>query len=290
VQIRSHDLEIHVSPIPLDRAFPICGGEPFVQTDRPITYLHVHDCLEVGYCYSGRGIFVVGEKVLTYEAGDVAFIHAAEVHLASSAPGTDSHWIWIYLDPVRLVGSLEEEISRFDPVSLSGPGFHNILRPEAQPDVGRVVLRMIEELQAARPGAKSALRALSWELLVLMSRIAPGAETLAPRPDYERLAPALNRLSSGYTRPLKVGELARCCGLSEPHFRRLFKVAIGRSPRTYWNDLRLQMATSLLRGTGRSVLEISQDVGFETLSSFNRLFKTRFGQSPRSWRKATPNH
>jgi len=262
------------------------GGEPYVQTDRPITFLHVHDCLELGYCYSGSGVFIVGEKVIPYETGDVSFINHTEVHLASSAPGTHSDWCWVYLDPVRLASPPGEDGSQFDPTGLAGPGFNNILSGKSHPAIGRVVLRMIEELRGKPPGWESALRALTWELMILVQRVAPPLQKSIQPCDYERLAPALQMLTSGYAGPLRVGELARCCGLSEPHFRRLFNRTIGRSPRTYWNDLRLRMAASLLRSTGRSVLEISSTVGFETLSSFNRLFRARYGKSPRALRSS----
>lgn len=254
-----------------------------IQTDRPITYLHVHDCLELGYCFSGAGIFMIGEKVLPYEAGDVSFINHTEVHLASSAPGNQSEWTWVYLNPIRLVSHPGADVSWLDPTPLCGPDFCNIFSPKQHPDICHVVRRMTEELQAKRLGMESILRALTWELMVLMHRHAPSLRAGAPRRDYERLAPALQLLAGDYARPLSVGKLARTCGLSESHFRRLFTRTIGRSPRNYWNDLRLRMAASLLRSSGRSVLEISQDVGFETLSSFNRLFKTHFGQSPRAW-------
>jgi AraC-like DNA-binding protein len=270
--------------MPLKAAFPIQGGEPNVQTDRSITFLHIHDCLELGYCHTGSGVFIVGEKVIPYEAGDVSFINYTEVHLASSAPGTHSDWSWIYLDPMQLVSPPGEEASRFDVTPLAGPDFNNILSGKSHPAIGRVVLRMIEELQGRQPGRESALRALTWELMILIHRTGPPAQKCTQPHDYERLAPALQMITSNYASSLRVGELARCCGLSEPHFRRLFTRTIGRSPRTYWNDLRLRMAASLLRSTGRSVLEISSDVGFETLSSFNRLFRTRFGKPPRSWR------
>lgn len=268
----------------LEPTLPIHGGAPFVQSDSPITFLHVHDCLELGYCFSGSGVFVVGEKVLPYQSGDVSFINHTEVHLARSAPGTQSDWTWVYLDPVRLVGHPNADLSRLDPTPLAGPAFFNIVSGQSQPAIARVILRMIEELRTEQPGKDSSLRALTWELMILMHRISPPSQDAPPRHDYERLAPALQILTSSYASPLKVGELARTCGLSEPHFRRLFTRTIGRSPRSYWNDLRLRMAASLLRSTGRSVLEISHDVGFETLSSFNRLFRTRFGKSPRCWR------
>ena len=290
MQIRSQDFEIQIAPSPLPPALPIGVSEPHVQMDDPITFLHVHDCLELGYCFSGSGIFVVGKKVLPYQAGDVSFINSSEVHLAASAPGTQSNWRWVYLDPIRLVGHLEADVSQIDPAPMAGPAFNNILSPDSHPEIARVVLGLITELQKKQAGMESSLRALTWQLMILMHRIAPSVQDSSPRCDYERLAPALQMLTSDYASPLKIGDLARKCNLSEPHFRRLFGKTIGRSPHDYWNDLRLRMAASLLRSTGRSVLEISQDVGFETVSSFNRLFRTRFGDSPRNWRgKAKPD-
>jgi len=284
MRIRSHHFEIQVAPVGLEPALPIRGGESYVQLDHPITCLHVHDCLELGYCCSGSGVFIVGEKVMPYEAGDVSFINHTEVHLARSAPGTHSDWIWIYLDPARLVSHSAEDVPLFDASPLAGPGFNNILSGASHPAIARVVLRMIEELQGGLLGRESSLRALSWELMILIQRTAPPLQKNTLPYDYERLAPALQTLTTSYAMPLKVGKLAHSCGLSEPHFRRLFTRTIGRPPRTYWNDLRLRMAASLLCSTRRSVLEISSDVGFETLSSFNRLFRTRFGKSPRAWR------
>lgn len=289
MQIRSSGLKIHNAPIGLDPTFPIGGGAVFIQTDRPITYLHIHECVELGYCHSGSGVFLIGKKVLPYETGDVTCIPPGEVHLASSTPGTESRWSWIYCDLVRLAERVRDESARFDPVSLIGSAFPNVLRSRDHPDIARVILRMIGELQTRQSGRKAALRALGWELLILLRRIAPSGASAAPPPDDERLVPALNRMSCDYALSLPIGDLARLCGLSEPHFRRLFKATIGRSPCAYRNDLRLQMASSLLRGTTRSVLEISQDVGFETLSSFNRLFKARFARTPRSWRR-NPGH
>jgi len=277
-------MKIDYAPIQLDSAFPIRGGQPFVQSDRPITHLHIHDCLELGYCFSGSGIFMVGEKVLPFSAGDVSFINHTEVHLARSAPGTHSEWTWIYLDPMRLAGAPGAEPGRLDPLPFAGHSFGNIIPESGQPAINRVVLRMIEELRARSAGCEDALRALTWELMVLMGRMAPDAGVTPFRKDYDRLAPALQLLARGYDHPLRLAELARSCSLSVPHFRRLFRRTLGRSPRAYWNNLRLLMAGSLLRSSSRSVLQISQDVGFETLSSFNRLFRSHFGVAPREWR------
>ena len=284
MQKRSPSLEIKYDPVSLDPAVPIRGGDRFIQMDRPVTHLHVHDCLELGYCFSGAGVFFVGEKVLPFRAGDMVFINHTEVHLARSAPGSQSEWTWVYCDPIRLVGHREDHVSGLDAAPFRGPYFQNVMSESTYPAQTRIMLRIIEELRGNAAGRSSALRALVWELMTLMHRMErkdPGAPA---GQEYDRLAPALQILARDYARPLRTPDLARRCGLSEAHFRRLFLRTIGRSPRSYWNNLRLHMAASLLRGSNRSVLEISQDVGFATLSSFNRLFLARFKISPRAWR------
>ena len=288
MQKRSNPWKIVYAPVALEPGLAIAGGKADIQTDRPITYLHVHDCLEVGYCFSGSGVFVIGEKVLPFAAGDVSFINHTEVHLARSAPGTQSEWTWIYLDPLRLAGQGGAALGRIDPTPCAGADFENILSARGHPAINRAVSRMIEELRVRQPGSEDALRALAWELMVLVRRLAParrGKGSAPSRREYDRLGPALQMFSREYASPLRMKELAARCSLSEPHFRRLFKQTMGRPPRTYWNDLRLRMAASLLRGSSRSVLQISQDVGYETLSSFNRLFRAHFGVAPREWRR-----
>jgi len=291
MQKRSFPVQIIDAPVRLNPVCPIDGGDPFEQQDRPITFLHRHNCLELGYCFSGSGVFVVGEKVLPFGAGDVTFINHTEVHLARSAPGTSSHWAWIYLDPIRLVGHSTADASTLDPTPWGGPSFCNVLKGANHPHVARVVARMVQELRGRERGYAQALRALTWELMTLMHRLPIPNASAVPRRDFDRLAPALHYLSHRYMERVNVQKLAGLCKLSEAQFRRVFVSTIGRPPRAYWHDLRMRMAASLLRTTARPVLEISQDVGFETLSSFNRVFRATFTTTPRAWRGRTaPAH
>ena len=61
--------------------------------------------------------------------------------------------------------------------------------------------------------------------------------------------------------------------------------AIRRSPAQYLTQLRVGMAALLLESTDRKVLDISTEVGYPTLSSFNRHFRTVMGMPPRQWRR-----
>ena len=277
---------IEFNPIPLKPDFPILGGGPLYRhDDHPITYLHVHQALELGYCHSGSGIFIVAGKVMPFADGSISVIGSGEPHLARSTPGTESIWSWITLDPVRLLGPAADA-RLLDPGPLAGPDFTNVLSGEKALPVTPIVLRLIEELTRRGPDYHAAVKALTWLLMVELKRLAPGHRQEAISPShYLRIAPALDHLASHHAEPLRVADLARRCCMSEPHFRRLFVQAVGKSPQAYWLDLRLQVACSLLRSTSRSILDVSEQAGFETLSSFNRAFRKSFRTTPRAWRR-----
>jgi AraC-like DNA-binding protein len=287
VQKRSRPpLRILALPVALDAALPIFLHQGYVQRDRPITFLHVHDCLEIGLCHRGSGIFMVGQKVLPFRAGDVSVINHTEVHLAQSAPGTSSEWSWIYLDPIRLATTIDPAVA--DATAFAGARFNNVLPEEAYPEIARTVRRLIEELARVRLHHVTIVRVLTVELMGLLHRL-PMDRTNGTKQVFvhERLGPAMQHLAGHFRDPVDVQLLARQCELSLSHFRRLFQRAIGKSPRAYWLNLRIRMAASLLQATARGIMQISQDVGFESLSSFNRQFLKTIGVTPRAWRKAT---
>lgn len=63
-----------------------------------------------------------------------------------------------------------------------------------------------------------------------------------------------------------------------------FKQAMGVSFIEYLNDYRLTMAARLLLASDSSILSISQEVGFENLSHFNRSFKKKYNMTPSAYR------
>ena len=58
------------------------------------------------------------------------------------------------------------------------------------------------------------------------------------------------------------------------------KNVYGISPQTYITNYRLSKAAELLKAKEHNVSEISEMVGFATITGFSRSFKNRFGMSP----------
>jgi AraC family transcriptional regulator, arabinose operon regulatory protein len=106
----------------------------------------------------------------------------------------------------------------------------------------------------------------------------------------KRLAPASLLAVRAYveqhfTERLRLGQLAKRAGLSEPHlcseFRRYFGIPVIQ----YVLQLRMNQATYLLRDHNRRIGEIALMLGYPDLYTFSKMFKHYIGVSPKKFRE-----
>ncbi len=83
---------------------------------------------------------------------------------------------------------------------------------------------------------------------------------------------------------LRLHELATLARLSDDHFLRAFKSAVGQTPHRYVLARRIALAQSLLQRTALPVAEIAQQSGFRGPSHFAAVFRQQLGISPTAWR------
>ncbi len=102
-----------------------------------------------------------------------------------------------------------------------------------------------------------------------------------------RLEPVIKYVHEHYNTEISLADMSKLLGISEYHFCRLWKGAVGESFIDYLNFVRVSKADKLLRTTERSVLDVALDTGFSSLSYFNRVFKKFRYCSPTVYRKAS---
>jgi AraC-like DNA-binding protein/ligand-binding sensor protein len=83
---------------------------------------------------------------------------------------------------------------------------------------------------------------------------------------------------------LSLTEVARASGASVFHFCKVFKKSTGLTFTDYVARLRLEDAKAELLNPDRRISEIAYEVGFQSLTQFNRVFKRVFGLSPTEFR------
>jgi AraC-like DNA-binding protein/ligand-binding sensor protein len=86
------------------------------------------------------------------------------------------------------------------------------------------------------------------------------------------------------TEELSLADVAKAAGSSVFHFCKVFHKATGLKFTDYVTRVRLEDARNKLLNPNLRVSEIAYDVGFQSLTQFNRTFKRVFGQSPTKFR------
>jgi AraC family transcriptional regulator len=99
---------------------------------------------------------------------------------------------------------------------------------------------------------------------------------------------ALDYIEDHLNAPIRVEDLSRQVYLSEFHFNRLFKTAVGLSPKQYILGRKMTLAQTRLKDSGDSLIDIACELGFEYPEVFSRAFKKQFGISPHRYRIQQP--
>jgi len=90
--------------------------------------------------------------------------------------------------------------------------------------------------------------------------------------------------------PLSLSAVAQAAGASVFHFCKVFRKSTGLKFTDYVARVRLEDARTRLLNPNRRVSEVAYDVGFQSLTQFNRTFKRVFGQSPTEFREHLGTH
>jgi AraC-like DNA-binding protein/ligand-binding sensor protein len=84
--------------------------------------------------------------------------------------------------------------------------------------------------------------------------------------------------------PITLTDVAKASGASVFHFCKVFKKTTGLKFTDYVARVRLEDAKAQLLNPNRRISEVAYDVGFQSLTQFNRMFKRVLGQSPTEFR------
>jgi len=90
---------------------------------------------------------------------------------------------------------------------------------------------------------------------------------------------AVSLMNNSVDKDIPVNYFASCCGLSEVHFRRLFKRYTGKSPKDFIISSKVSRAKEYL-SQGKSIKQTAVLLGFSDMFYFMRLFKKASGVTP----------
>lgn len=100
---------------------------------------------------------------------------------------------------------------------------------------------------------------------------------------YERIVAAKVFIDENYHEAIDLNEISQKAFLSRFHFHRLFSQVYKKTPHQYLTFKRIEKAKDLL-SENKPVIDVCNEVGFESLASFSTLFKKEIGFAPTYYR------
>lgn len=96
-------------------------------------------------------------------------------------------------------------------------------------------------------------------------------------------------IAKHYSEKLMLEQIARAANISRSEALRCFRTLAGQTPVEYLLNHRLRQAQRLLISTEKTITEIAQASGFESVAYFDRVFRRAFGCTPRQLRRKSLN-
>ncbi|MBR1684489.1 MAG: helix-turn-helix domain-containing protein [Clostridia bacterium] len=283
VEYRSYEL-------PVDFPLQVLSGPEWRISPEPSQRLHFHNCFEIGLCLSDSGFIQFGESRIPFHEGDVFCVARNVPHTTWSSPGTFSLWSYLHLDPAVILG--RNAINLFPEVSVIGQLLSEcslLISKEKDPWISRLIGDIMDEAGQKEPCWEISVRGLCQTLFARLYRhhVRQRGEN-AGKHDVRHslsLSPALDYMYENYMLSFSQDDLARLCGMSPTHFRRLFHAQTGINSLAFLHQVRILKSCDLLRTSEDTIVNIASQVGYSSLSCFNRHFLDIMGVTPSEWRR-----
>lgn len=252
-------------------------GFNWCNQDYPI--VHDHDHWELTVILSGEINHFINSEQLTLKRGDACLIRPTDKHCLKFKPGFQGqyqHINFTFKDEfaqqiLSTYGSYDELIERKQSLHFT------LDDPELIMFYDKALLAQNLSQEKYEMSAK-----------LIVSRILVSffeQELLydSGYPDWLNLF--LVEISNPNSFSKSVKELAEGTSYSYSRLARLFKQYTGQTIVDYVNEKKMVYTKRLLRATNLTTVQISEKIGFSSLSSFNHLFKEAYGLTPSEYRK-----
>ncbi|OUJ75915.1 helix-turn-helix domain-containing protein [Hymenobacter crusticola] len=258
------------------------------------------DQLSLKFAFTGAETYYLQHRKLMVQHDQLLVVNAHQAHASSIRSAEWVHSFAIYFD-AELVSTLAAACFSPDEVLLANPylrsdqtmWFFEQFYAATVPLRRQLVLlkQVMEQQPLSELALEEHLHGILGELLQTYRRQVHrscthlSAVKRSTRLEiYRRLHLAKEFIDEQASQALTLDHIARASMLSKNHLLRYFRQLFGYSPHQYATAVRLEQAKILLTQSALSVQAISNQVGFESPSSFGRLFKSSFVLTPQQYR------
>ncbi len=234
----------------------------------------VRDHYLIHYVISGCGHYEQNKKSYLLHAGDSFLVYPNQEITYYADVEDPWEYAWVGFNGSDALAILNAtDFSREQPYITNTP-------------FGEQILHQLHCIYEVRGNEFEQAVEMTGRLYTALALFMQGATKKMPQTSYEGyVQKATSYISSHYSYPITVEDVADYVGLSRSHLFRSFERVLQRSPKEYLTEFRIRQACALLGQTDLSVTAIANSVGFENNLYFSKAFHKAKGVSPKKYRE-----
>ncbi len=246
-------------------------GEYFVEmreSSGAMPDMHYHDTYEIYYLDVGTREYFIGDKFFNVSAGDFVLIPPQKLHRTGGQYGlrTLVGFDYAFLAKTYRSEALKELLSCFSHLHISPPK-----------ELGAELRKVLKELKDCDSETTFALY-----LGVLLEKLSK----CNPDTNYdEQISKIIKYINDNFAEIDNIEQIASQFFISKFHLCRLFKDTMKMTVIDYLNIIKIKNACMLLESTDKSIQEISQKCGFNSVAYFSNVFKKIMKTPPTKYKK-----
>lgn len=235
---------------------------------------HMHYQIECGLLLEGETIVYIDSVEYRMKAGDLCVVFPNQIHQFKTLG--EEKYILIIVNP--------DMIPELSDTFTSRVPRHGIVSSEKLFPNTAEIMRRMGDVNTEKGEYKSIqLRGLLMTFFgLLMDEL---SLTDVKSVSSHALKTVVNYCARNFSRDLSLSILEEELHISKYYISHLFSMKLKVRFNDYINSLRINDACRQLRQTDKTITEISECVGFNTLRTFNRAFDRQIGMSPSEYRR-----
>ena len=237
---------------------------------------HTHNHVELFYIIGGKGQFLINDQLYPVNTNHLVIINPNVIHTEVSLNAQPLEYIVLGVDGIELS------------ISNTSDGQFCILDHYESLDMASCLRNILREMEMKQPGYEDICQAFMEILIIrLMRSTGLSVPTEASAVSANRQCAAVRRyIDLHFKEALTLEQLAEEGHMNKYYLSHAFKREYGVSPINYMISRRIDESKYLLAETDLSLSQISQLLGFSSLSYFSQVFHRTQSISPKEYRQS----
>ncbi len=265
-----------------------------VQTTGCCVPIHFHDYIEVLYVFGGEYSVWLDGEYFEFSTGDLVLINSCKLHhiICRNAVSNGGYYCIQFLPSILYESTRKVfEYKYVMPFLTNHNPPRNILLASeiSNSEIPRLVYDMYRETQNKGYAYDFAMKADVYKIfLYILRHWQKAGLNVSKEVNIDltaKIQNVIDYITTHYSEPITVEEMAKSANLSYSYFSRIFKQVTERSFSEYLNYIRISESEKLLLTTDMNITEIAFAVGFSTSSYYIQQFRHYKNLSPKQFKK-----